>query len=122
MAKTNQAPTFVRIANIMSKFLLRLGIKMVGDTALLTVKGRKSGLPRTTPVTPVKVDGQRVLVAPYGAVDWVRNLRAAGEGTLSRGRYQEHISAVELSIPEAAPVLKKALPLAPQMLHQYFEV
>ncbi len=44
---------------------------------LPTVPGRKSGVPRTTPVALGERDGRRWLVSPYGEVDWVRNLRAA---------------------------------------------
>ena len=46
---------------------------------LLTVRGRKSGLPRTTPVNLIEYQGRRWLVAPYREVAWVRNVRAAGE-------------------------------------------
>lgn len=77
-----------------------------GGIAALTVAGRRSGEPRTLPVTPVVVDGRRYLVAPYGPVGWVQNLRAAGEATLQRGREAERIRAEEVGPDAAAPVLK----------------
>ncbi|GGH50814.1 nitroreductase family deazaflavin-dependent oxidoreductase [Microbacterium album] len=77
-----------------------------GGIASLTVVGRRSGTPRTVPVTPVVVDGRRYLVAPYGPVGWVRNLRAAGEATLQRGRRRERIAVEEVAPEAAAPVLK----------------
>jgi deazaflavin-dependent oxidoreductase (nitroreductase family) len=89
--------------------------------ALLTVRGRKSGLPRTTPVSLVEHDGQRWLLAAFGEVDWVRNLRAAGEASLKRGRYPEHIVVKEISAEEAAPVLKHILANAPGFLLKNFD-
>src|SRR5947208_4160563 len=99
MAQTSQVPLFVRIGNIMTATLLRAGFKLVGPgncpMYLLTVRGRKSGLPRTTPIAVLEQDGQRYLMTPYGVVDWVRNLRAAGQATLTRGRRTEEIRALE---------------------------
>jgi len=74
---------------------------------LLIVQGRRSGLPRSTPVALVEKDGQRWLVAPYGDVNWVLNARAAGEVTLSRGGESETLKLTELSSIEGAPVLKE---------------
>lgn len=50
---------------------------------VLTVQGRKSGLARSTPVDVMEVDGPRWPVAPYGAVNWVTNVRAAGQVELA---------------------------------------
>jgi deazaflavin-dependent oxidoreductase (nitroreductase family) len=85
--------------------LLRAGLP-VASNYLLTVPGRKSGLPRTTPVTIVEYEGERWLTSPFGEVDWVRNLRAAGEGTLHRGRRAELLFVQEVSAADSAPVLK----------------
>jgi hypothetical protein len=73
-------------------------------------------------VTIVERDGQHWLIAPFGAVNWVRNLRAAGEATLTRERHTETISVVELTAKEAAPILKESLGQAPSFLLQYFDV
>ena len=120
MAKTYQVPFFVRLGNVFTTRLLRAGLKP-GNMALLTVRGRKSGLPRTTPVSLVEHDGQRWLLAAFGAVDWVRNLRVAGEASLKRGRYPEHIVVKEVSAEEAAPVLKHILANAPGFLLKNFD-
>jgi deazaflavin-dependent oxidoreductase (nitroreductase family) len=110
MATTSPVPRFVRVANVLTTSLLRAGVNLVGfgrhPTYLLTVRGRKSGQPRTTPVSVVEREGKRYLFAPYGVVDWVRNLRAAGEATLTRGRRAEGIRATELPSGDAGPVLK----------------
>jgi deazaflavin-dependent oxidoreductase (nitroreductase family) len=76
---------------------------------LLTVRGRKSGQPRTTPVVVIEQDRRRYLVSPYGIVDWVRNLRVAGQATFNRGRSTEKIHTTELPSDEAAILLKRLL-------------
>jgi deazaflavin-dependent oxidoreductase (nitroreductase family) len=121
MAKTYHVPSFVRFSNFFTTTLLRAGLKP-GNMALLTVRGRKSGLPRTTPISLIEHDGQRWLIAAFGEVDWVRNLRAAGEASLKRGRRPQHILVKELSAEEAAPLLKKTLAEAPGFLLKNFDV
>ena len=108
MAKSSQLPRFLRVGNILTTTLARAGFK-VGLIYLLTVRGRKSGLPRTTPIAVVEQNGKRYLASPYGVVDWVRNLRAAGEATLTRGRRSEIVKATELPPGEAGPVLKEII-------------
>lgn len=78
-----------------------------GGISALTVTGRTTGEARTVPVTPIEVDGKRFLVAPYGPVGWVQNLRAAGEATLQHGGEPERIRAAEQDPAAAAPVLRE---------------
>lgn len=120
MAKTLQLNVGDRIGNTLVTALLRSGIK-VGTTSLLTVRGRKSGQLHTVPVTLIEKDGQRWLVAPYGAVQWVRNIRAAGKATLTRGRRSEVVSVTEVSAREAAPVLKQYL-IEVHVVRPYFDI
>jgi F420H(2)-dependent quinone reductase len=91
MAKTYQAPMYVRVANILTLTLLRAGLPLVGaghyPMYLLTVRGRKSGLPRTVPIAIWERNGKRYVGSVYGIVDWVRNLRAAGEAIPFTGRF-----------------------------------
>ena len=108
-----------RAANALLSVLLRLGLGPA-RTYLLTVAGRRSGAPRTTPVTLVEEGGRRWLVAPYGEVAWVRNLRAAGEATLSRGGRTEAIAIREVNAEEAAPVLKLYVTRVP-ITRPYFD-
>jgi deazaflavin-dependent oxidoreductase (nitroreductase family) len=113
MAKIYQAPLFARLGNVLTTALLRAGFKLVGfgkyPMYLLTVRGRKSGQPRTISIAIIERNGKRYLGAPFGAVAWVRNLRAAGEATLTRGRRSETINAVELPPKEAALVLREEI-------------
>lgn len=111
MAQTNKAPWFVNFGNVMTTTLLRAGFKLVGPgnypMYLLTVRGRKSGQPRTVPIVTIERNGKRYLASPFGAVAWVRNLQAAGEATLARGRRVETVKARELPLKEAALVLQE---------------
>jgi deazaflavin-dependent oxidoreductase (nitroreductase family) len=112
MTTTVHVPAFVRLGNLLTTTLLRAGVKLAGfgrPMYLLTVRGRKSGQPRTTPLVVIDQDGERYLVSPYGLVDWVRNLRAAGTAILTRGRRTEEVQAIELPSGEAALVLQKSL-------------
>jgi deazaflavin-dependent oxidoreductase (nitroreductase family) len=120
MAKTLHITFADRVRNALITMLLRAGVKM-GTTSLLTVRGRKSGQPYTVPVVLVEQNGQRWLVAPYGVVQWVRNIRVAGTATLTRGRHSEVISVTELPAQQAAPVLKQYLSQV-SAIQPYFDV
>jgi len=120
MAKTFQVNFATRMRDSLLMTLQRAGVR-IGTMSLLTVRGRKSGQPHTVPVILVEQDGHRFLVAPYGVVQWVRNLRAAGKATLTRGRLSEAISVTELPAGEAAPILKQYL-LNVATVRPYFDV
>jgi deazaflavin-dependent oxidoreductase (nitroreductase family) len=121
MAKQFQFTFVFKAGNAVMRSLLALGISFNGTT-LITVPGRKTGQPHSTPITMVEVDGQRYVQSPFGNVDWVRNLRAAGKATLSRGRRHETVIATELTPEQAAPVIKSMLARAPKMIRDYFDV
>ncbi|HVV37210.1 MAG TPA: nitroreductase family deazaflavin-dependent oxidoreductase [Acidimicrobiales bacterium] len=89
-------------------WLARHGLSVFG-TRLLAVRGRTSGVTRTTVVNLLDVDGRRYLVAPRGATQWVRNLRAAGDAELRVGRRVEHVTATELADADKGPVLRAYL-------------
>jgi deazaflavin-dependent oxidoreductase (nitroreductase family) len=90
-------------------WLTRHGISVLGSR-VLTVRGRKSGEPRSTPVNLLPLDGERYLVAPRGETQWVRNFRAADfTGQLRVGRRTETFRAVELSDDEKVRVLRSYL-------------
>jgi deazaflavin-dependent oxidoreductase (nitroreductase family) len=88
--------------------LTRAGVSVRGSR-VLEVRGRKSGEPRRTPVNLLTYEGARYLVAPRGHTQWVRNLRASGEGKLWLGRRSESFTASELSDDEKPPVLREYL-------------
>jgi deazaflavin-dependent oxidoreductase (nitroreductase family) len=120
MAKTYRANAFTRFGNTMSAALIRLGIAPAA-MYLLTVRGRKSGLPRTVPVNLVNYQDHRWLVAPYGEVAWVRNVRAAGEVRLRRAGTSERCMTREATAEEAVPVLRTYLRQV-RIVRPYFDV
>jgi deazaflavin-dependent oxidoreductase (nitroreductase family) len=100
-------PWWLKPANKVFIQMSRLGMSFGGESpAVLTVPGRKSGTPRSTPVTPMTVNGERYVVGAFPGADWVQNVRAAGEVTLRRGRTTERLRAVELSPEDAKPLLR----------------
>lgn len=91
-------PKYVPAANVVVKLFTRLGLK-TGPVNVITVAGRKTGQPRSTPVTPWVVDGKRYVVAGIGTSDWARNARAAGQGTLTSGRTTATVRLTEVTDP-----------------------
>lgn len=97
-----------RLFNGIVSLLGRLGVSLAGSRTL-TVRGRKSGEPRTTPVNPLEIDGVTYLVAPRGTTQWVRNLRAAKQGELKLGRRSRAFTGDEVADAEKLPILKAYL-------------
>ena len=108
MAKTYKLNLGTRLVNWVFRTMTRLGLG-ASYRQILTVPGRKTGRLYSTPVDVMEVGGDRWLVAGYGPVNWVRNARAAGEVTLSRGGRTEKYRIAEASPAEAVPVLRKYL-------------
>ena len=106
MARTYRLTTPRKLANWLLTALLRLGIAPQ-MTYLLTVRGRRSGKRYSTPINLIEHGDDRWLVAPYGVVTWVRNARAAGQVTLTRGRRSEGVKITELGPDDSAPTLKE---------------
>ena len=98
----------MRVGTALLKRLLQAGLPM-GPLVLLRVRGRTSGKIHTTPVALVRQDQEWWLVAAFGEVNWVRNLRVAEGAQLTRGRHAEHIGVEELSPSAAAPILQQFL-------------
>ena len=95
-----------RAVNGLVRPLARLGL--AGPrTHLLTVPGRVSGRPWSTPVSIVSDGNDLWLVAPYGDRNWVLNTRAAGVVELRRGRKRKLYQAKELDPVRAVPVLRR---------------
>ena len=112
MGNAARVPLQVSLFSPILKFLLAAGVP-IGYNGLITIRGRKSGLPRTTPVAIIAVSGRRFVWAPWGEVHWVRNLRAAGHATINyRGR-KEEVRATELDPTERVGFFRDILgPLA----------
>ena len=100
------APMF-RAVDPLVRLLLRHGLG--APNVLLTVRGRRSGQLRTTPVAMLELGDRRFVEASFGEVDWVRNLRASGEARIRRGRWSRAVRAVELPPETAGTLLRDAL-------------
>jgi deazaflavin-dependent oxidoreductase (nitroreductase family) len=87
----------------------RAGVSVLGSR-VLEVKGRKSGLPRQTPVNLLSFEGRQYLVAPRGETEWVRNVRAdEGRLDLLLGSKRQHYRGQELPDDAKVPVLRAYL-------------
>jgi deazaflavin-dependent oxidoreductase (nitroreductase family) len=98
-------PWWLKPMNKLNMAVQKLGIPTL-PIMVLTVPGRRSGQPRSTPMTPFELNGTLYTVAGYPGADWAHNARAAGIGTLSRGRKSRAVKIIELETDDARPVLR----------------
>jgi deazaflavin-dependent oxidoreductase (nitroreductase family) len=119
-AKSYRRSLWRRALNGLVRPLARLGL--TGPrTHLLTVPGRTTGRLWSTPVSIVRDDDERWLVAPFGDRNWVKNARAAGWVELRRGRLRERLTVEELSDEKAIPVLRRYFELS-RLTRPFFDV
>jgi len=98
----------IHVFNPIVSGITKAGVSVYGSR-ILAVRGRSSGVTRTTPVNLLVLEGKRYLVAPRGHTQWVRNLRVAGEGELRLGRRTERFRASEVGDDEKPPILQAYL-------------
>ena len=104
------AGRFLRLFNPLARWMISAGIPTGAPNVLLTVRGRRSGRPRTVPVAMLELDGAWFVHACYGESGWVANLRTAGEATVTRpGGRRVAVRAIELAPDEAGAVMQNAL-------------
>ncbi|KHO23567.1 nitroreductase family deazaflavin-dependent oxidoreductase [Mycolicibacterium setense] len=106
-------PWWLKYVNKVMIGLNKLGIGGDKGPVVLTVRGRKSGKPRSTPVTPMTVDGHRYIVGGLPGGDWAANARAAGEATVHQGRKDQQVRVVEIPAEQARPLLRQFPVLVP---------
>jgi deazaflavin-dependent oxidoreductase (nitroreductase family) len=106
VARTYRLGIGSRLINRIFTVLTRLGLG-ASYRHILTVRGRKSGRVHSTPVDVMEVGEDRWLVAGYGVVNWVHNVRASGAATLSRGGESRAYRVVEATPDDAVPVLRE---------------
>jgi deazaflavin-dependent oxidoreductase (nitroreductase family) len=115
MTRSRRVPRRIRIISAILRRLLVAGVPL-GLNRLVTIRGRNSGLPRTTPLAVVKVSGRRWVWAPWGEAQWVRNLRASGRASIDDRGEIEEVRAVELDPTERVGFFREVLgPLARSM-------
>ena len=88
--------------------LTRVGVSVYGSR-VLEVQGRKTGEWRQTPVNLLRYEGAEYLVAPRGQTQWVKNLRASGQGRLRVGRRAQTFTAAELPDDDKPALLRAYL-------------
>jgi hypothetical protein len=101
---------------------VRLGI---GPKAvrLVTVRSRTTGKEYSTPISLVERSDGRYWVAVFGETNTVKNARAVGQVTVSRGAEREDVRLREVPIPERVPFLRARIgPVGSPMLRPYFGV
>ena len=100
-------PWWLKYVNKVMIGMQKLGVPM-GEKGpvILVVRGRKSGKPRSTPITPMTVEGKRYVLGGLPGSDWAANLRAAGEAELKQGKTSQHVRVIELPPDEARPLLR----------------
>ena len=103
-----RAPRTVTAFGSVFRTLLRAGLPL-GFNGLITIRGRKTGQPHTSAVAIIEVDGRRWIWCPWGDVNWVRNLRAAGEATITVRRQGEVVRARELDPAERLAFFRDVL-------------
>ena len=96
------------VFNRMVAGLTRLGISVYGSR-VLEVQGRRSGEWRSTPVNLLRYQGEDYLVSPRGHTQWVKNLRASGQGRIRVGNRVQPFSAAELADEVKPPLLRAYL-------------
>jgi deazaflavin-dependent oxidoreductase (nitroreductase family) len=105
-------PWHVQAFSRIVKTLIATGIP-VGFNRLVTIRGRKSGLPRTAALAVLQIEDRRWVWAPWGDVQWVQNLRAAGDATVAERGTTEVVHAIELDPTERVAFFRDVLgPLA----------
>jgi hypothetical protein len=102
-------PGWLKPANKLVKGLHRAGLPL-GTTRVLTAPGRASGLPRATPVSPLTVDRREYVIAAVPDADWALNARAAGSGSISKGRETRAVDLVEVHDPALRRAVMRAFP------------
>ncbi len=122
MPQTSALPRWLRPANHVVRAAQRLGLPL-GTIHVLTVPGRTSGKPRSTPVSPLTVNGRRFIIAALPHGDWARNVRAAGHGTLASRRRLETVLLREVADPGLRRTVLRAFPAeVPQGVRFFVQV
>jgi len=115
MTQALHPPRGINLFNAVAKPLLAAGVPMAFN-GLITVPGRKTGIPRTTALAIVNVEGRRWVWSPWGEVNWVQNLRAAGRATVTFRRQEDEVRAVELDPEQRIAFFRDTLtPIARRM-------
>ena len=101
------------LVNRSQAWLTNLGL-MPKTMAVLEVRGRTSGKPRTLPIAIARLEGKAYLVSMLGPEsDWVKNVEAAdGRAVVRHGKSRREVCLVRVPVEERAPILKEYVRIA----------
>jgi len=100
-----------RWANRVAGWSSALGLS--SKAAVLEVRGRASGQPRSTPVVIASLDGERYLVSMLGpGSDWVKNVEAADGLAVLRQGGRRAVRLIGVPSAERAPILREYVRVA----------
>ena len=103
-----RVPRHVAIFSRILKVVVAAGVPL-GYNRIVTIRGRKTGEPRDVALAVVEVSGRRWVWAPWGDVNWVRNLRAAGRATIRDRGADVEVVATELDRPQRVAFFRDTL-------------
>ncbi len=104
------AGLWLRAINPFARRMIPAGIPTGAPNVLLTVAGRRTGVPHTVPLGIVILDDRTFVQASFGEAGWVANVRAGGEATVTYpGGDSALVQAIELPPEEGAAVLRRVL-------------
>jgi len=94
-----------------NRVIVQVAGRRLSPVALVVHQGRRSGRRYRTPVMPLPLRDGFLVSLPYGpGRDWVRNVLAAGGGSLQRGGRRFQLADPRLlDAAGAAPLLPAAL-------------
>ena len=118
MPKKPSFPWWLKYANRLVILLNKLGLS-IGTMHILSIPGRKTGKMRSTPVSVLRVNGERYILTGM-ETGWVKNARAAGWGMIAYGRKKERVTLTELPVEERPAILRE-FPIQVPHGVQYFE-
>jgi deazaflavin-dependent oxidoreductase (nitroreductase family) len=107
-----------RWANRLASWWSALGL--TSRDAVLEVRGRASGQPRSNPVVIAVVDGKRYLVSMLGpGSDWVKNVEAAHGDAVIRQGGRRQVRLVSVPPAERAPIISEYVRVATSGRHHF---
>jgi len=89
---------------------------------LLEVRGRKSGKIYRSPVNLMEIAGKRILVAPRGRTQWVRNAEASNEIVLKRASFRQSFALRPIADSDKPPILKEYLDRYASAVKKFFPI